>query len=544
MTDTPPAPTSPPDPPASVAAKRSGLLRSSLIFSSFTLLSRFMGFARDLVITARIGASGTIAADAYYTALAFPNLFRRIFAEGAFSSAFVPAYAKALARDGEDEADILASDALATLAMSTLVLMVVAQLTMPWLMLAFRSGFVDTPDKFALTVTLTQITMAYLPCMSIYAHLSGVLNARNRFILSGAAPILLNLWMLALVLPAKTPVQGAYFASIGVVIAGISQAALLVWGCNRSGAKVHWRLPRLTPPVKALIMAAVPGALAASASQINVWVSGTLVSHVDGAVSWLSVCDRLYQLPQGLVGVAIGVALLPQLTRAVMSGDKTESTRTLDEATIFAMALTLPAAAALIIMPYFLIDGLFTRGEFTSFDARQTAQALLQYGWGVPAFVLAQITNRAFFANHDTRTPMIVALVSVAVNIAAGVTLFHLIGVPGVAAATSLASWVNVIVMSVILHRRGLYSPDRKAVSRLIRLVFASLALAALLAFAAYRQEALKALLSKEVAILLVSASAALVYPVLLIASGGLTVAEIKSALRRKKGAAPALPEA
>jgi putative peptidoglycan lipid II flippase len=538
VTEIAPQPTSPNTP-----AKRSGLLRSSLIFSSFTLLSRFMGFARDLVITARIGASGTIAADAYYTALAFPNLFRRIFAEGAFASAFVPAYAKALARDGEDEADILASDALATLALSTLALMIFAQLTMPWLMLAFRSGFVDTPAKFALTVTLTQITMAYLPCMSIYAHLSGVLNARNRFVLSAAAPILLNLWMLALVLPARTAVEGAYFASFGVVLAGISQAALLVWGCNRSGAKVHWRLPRLTPEVKALILAAVPGALAASASQINVWISGTLVSHVDGAVSWLAVCDRLYQLPQGLVGVAIGVALLPQLSRAVMSGDKHESARTLDEATIFAMALSLPAAAALIAMPYFLIDGLFTRHEFTAFDARQTANALLQYGWGVPAFVLAQITNRAFFANQDTRTPMAVALVSVAVNVAAGVTLYYLIGVPGVAAATSLASWVNVVVMSVILHRRGLYSPGAKAVSRLARIAVASLGLGLLLGFAAYHQATLTALMPKEIAILLVSAAGGLIYPVLLIGSGGLTLAEIKGAMRRKKGVAPALPE-
>ena len=164
----------------------------------------------------------------------------------------------------------------------------------------------------------------------------------------------------------------------------------------------------------------MPGAIAASAIQINIFVSGILVSHVNGARSWLAVCDRLYQLPQGLVGVAVGVALLPRLSRAVHAGDKTQARGAIDEAITFSMALTLPAAAALVSMPFFLIDGLYTRGAFKPFDAHDTALALQQYGWGVPAFVLAQITSRAFFAQQDTATPMRFALVSVAVNIAAG----------------------------------------------------------------------------------------------------------------------------
>ncbi|HTX48659.1 MAG TPA: murein biosynthesis integral membrane protein MurJ, partial [Caulobacteraceae bacterium] len=389
-----------------------------MLISSFTLGSRVMGFARDLAVSYFMGASATIAADAYNAAFAFPNLFRRIFAEGAFASAFVPAYARSLERDGEEIADVLAADAMATLAAATLAITVVAELLMPWLVrYLIAPGFAATPGKVHLAVVLTMITMPYLPCMAIYAHLSGVLNARNRFILSSAAPILLNLWTLATVLPSKSPTQAAFYASAGVICAGVSQAALLWWGVRKSGARVDIRPPRLTPEIRALIGRAVPGAIAASATQINIFISGTLVSQQNGARSWLAVCDRLYQLPQGLVGVAIGVALLPRLSRAVHAGDSKQARGALDQAITVAMALTLPAAAALIAMPFFLIDGLYTRGAFKVADAVATGQALQQYGWGVPAFVLAQITNRAFFAQQDTRTPMQVALASVAVNI-------------------------------------------------------------------------------------------------------------------------------
>lgn len=521
------------------------MFKSSAIFSFFTLLSRLVGLARDLVLSSVLGASGNIGADAFNTAFAFPNLFRRIFAEGAFASAFVPAYSKSLKQDGEEKADVLASDALATLAAATLTLTILCQILMPWLMIPFRYGFFQNdPEKFKLTVTLTQITMAYLPCMAVYAHLSGVLNARNRFVLSAAAPILLNLWTLATVLPASGPVQAATWASIGVVLAGVSQAALLVWGCNRSGAKVHWRLPRLTPEVKMLIGLALPGALAASASQINVWVSGSMVSHVPGAVTWLMMCDRFYQLPLGLVGVAIGVALLPQLSRAVISEDKSLARRTLDDATVAAMALTLPAAAALIAIPHFLIDGLFRRGQFTAYDAIESGKILLHYGWGVPAFVLAQISNRVFFAHGDTRTPMKLALVSVAVNIVGALLLFRVMGVAGVAAATSIASWVNVIAMATLLARRGLYRPSAKAVSRLIRLLIASAILGALLALGAFYRPALEALFPalegrtfgpKEVVILMLCAMGGLLYPLLVLGSGGFTLSEAKAMLRRRK---------
>ena len=532
-------------PAVTAASKRpGGMIRSSMLISSFTLISRVMGFVRDLALTYFMGASATIAADAYNAAFSFPNLFRRIFAEGAFASAFVPAYARSLEQDGEQVADVLAADAMATLAAATLAITVLAELTMPWLMrYLIAPGFAATPGKVHLAVLLTQITMPYLPCMAIYAHLSGVLNARNRFILSSAAPILLNLWTLVAVLPARSPVNAAFLASAGVIAAGVSQAALLWWGVRRAGAHVGFRWPRLTPEIRKLIILAVPGAIAASATQINIFVSGILVSHVNGARSWLAVCDRLYQLPQGLVGVAVGVALLPRLSRAVHAGDRPQAKRTIDQAITFSMALTLPAAAALISMPFFLIDGLYTRGAFKTVDAHATAAALQQYGWGVPAFVLAQITSRAFFAQQDTKTPMQIALVSVAVNIVLGVTLIRLMGVAGIAAATSAAWWLNVVMMAAMLARRGIYAPSASAWSHLARVLAASVALGLLLGAAAHWRPLIEAPLrgfrlgplhAKEIAIVGVASLAALIYPALLFASGGLTLTEIRAALRRR----------
>lgn len=530
---------------ASKAAKGGGLIRSSAIYSFFTLISRVLGFARDVVLAYYLGASQTFAADAYNIGFSFPNLFRRIFAEGAFASAFVPAYSKALATEGEEVADLLAADAMAVLAAGAIMVTVIAELTMPWLMYLIAPGFHG--PKHDLAVLLTQIMMPYLPCMAIYAHLSGVLNGRNRFILSAAAPILLNLWTLLAVWPAHNTLQAASYASWGVIVAGVSQAGLLWWGVRRSGANVDIRRPRLTPAIRGLIGLAVPGAIAASAFQVNIFISSMLVSQVNGARTWLAVCDRLYMLPQSLVGVAIGVALLPRLSRRVHAGDLEGSHTAIDEAVVFALALSLPAAAALVAMPFFLIDGLYTRGAFTTFDAHATAQALLQYGWGVPAFVLAQLFSRVFFASQDTKTPMRFALVSAAVNVAAGVTLFMLVGVGGIAAATSLAAWVNVAMMARTLHRRGLYRPSAKTVSRVLRITAASAALGVLLGLVSHFRASIEGwvhwarlgpLGPKEVVIVAVTVLAAAIFPVLLFASGGITLTEIKGALRRRPGEA------
>ena len=538
-------------PPASAGAARKGggMMRNSAVFSGLTLVSRLAGFARDVVISAALGASAGPAADAYNTALNFPNLFRRIFAEGAFAAAFVPAYSRTLETEGEAVADKVATDALAAVAFATVGLTVLAQLTMPWLMTVINIGFLDDPARFKLAVILTQITMPYLPCMAIAALLSGVLNARGRFIVSGAYPILLNLIMLAAVIPARgDQVGAAYAASWAVLAAGVSQAGLCWWAARKAGANIGLALPRLTPPVKAIIITAIPAAIGNSATQINVFISGNLSSFVAGGRTWLATAARLYQLPLGLVGVAIGIALLPRLSRAVASEDHQQQQASMDEALTLSMALTLPAAAALMAMPYFLIDGLFTRGAFLQFDAVNTAQTLVQFGWGVPAFVLIRILAPAFFARGDTKTPMKFALVSVAVNAGLAIGLFYSgMGVPGIAAAVSGAAWTNVLLLGGTLWRRGLYRPGAAALSRLARIAAAALGLAAVVHFAATLRPYIEAPIgdllaalglgfgAKETALLLVTAAGGLTYVALAFATRAVTVAEVRGLIRRAR---------
>ncbi|HYC97240.1 murein biosynthesis integral membrane protein MurJ [Brevundimonas sp.] len=537
-------------PPASATMRKGGgMMRSSAIFSGLTLVSRLAGFARDVVISAALGASAGPAADAYNTALNFPNLFRRIFAEGAFAAAFVPAYARTLQAEGEEVADKVATDALAAVAFATVALTIVAQLTMPWLMTVINVGFLDDPARFKLAVILTQITMPYLPCMAIAALLSGVLNARGRFIVSGAYPILLNLIMLAAVIPAQgNQIGAAYAASWAVLAAGVSQAGLCWWAARKAGADIRLGLPKLTPAVQAIIITAVPAAIGNSATQINVFISGNLSSFVAGGRTWLATADRLYQLPLGLVGVAIGIALLPRLSRAVASQDHQQQQASMDEALTLSMALTLPAAAALMAMPYFLIDALFTRGAFLTFDAVNTAQALFQFGWGVPAFVLIRILAPAFFARGDTRTPMVFALVSVAVNAALAIGLFYAgLGVAGIAAAVSGAAWTNVLLLGGALWRRGVYRPSVPALSRLARIAAAAAGLAVVVGVAATLRPHIEAPVAdllaalgtthgaKEAALLLVTAAGGLTYLALAFVTRAVTVAEVKSLIRRSR---------
>lgn len=532
-------------PPASTTTVKSGgMMRSSAIFSGLTLVSRLAGFARDLAVTAALGASNGPAADAYNTALSFPNLFRRIFAEGAFAAAFVPAYARTLEREGPEAADRVARDALAVVLAATIVLTVAAQLAMPWLMTVINIGFLDDPARFRLAVILTQITMPYLPCMAAAALLSGVLNARGRFIVSGAYPILLNLIMLAAVLGlGGDQVETAYAASWAVLVSGLAQAGLCWWAVRRAGARIGPVMPRLSPEVKLIVITAIPAAIGNSATQINVFISGNLASFVAGGRTWLATADRLYQLPLGLVGVAIGVALLPRLSRAVAGGDHAQQQAAMDEALALSMALTLPAAAAIMGMPYFLIDGLFTRGEFLQVDALNTARALFQFGWGVPAFVLIRILAPGFFARGDTRRPMVFALVSVAVNAGLALLLFNIgMGVSGIAAATSAAAWTNAGLLALFLWRRGHWRPGAAAASRVLRIAVASAALGGVVALASHYRPALQAPIeavldhgAKELTLIAVTGLGGLIYLILLFATRAVTVAEVKGLVRRAR---------
>ncbi len=552
MSQTPGAPTDAPAAPV----RKSGLMRNSLINSGFTLISRFAGFARDLVIAGYLGASGNIMADAYATAQQFPNLFRRIFAEGAFSTAFVPSYSAALERDGKEAADKMAHDAMATLVFITVLFTFCVELAMPWLMILLKPGFAVDPEKMKWTVIFTQITMPYLPCMAIVAHLAGVLNARGKFVLSAGVPILLNAVTLICILPTHSPFQSAFWGSVGTIVAGVLQALLLLWGARKTGAHVSLSIvPVFSRDINKLLLLAVPGALAAAATQVNIFVSQFFSSTVNGATMWLTIADRFYQLPLGLVGVAIGSALLPALSRAVHAEDHEHAQNTMDQAFVFAMVFTLPAAVALCSMPFFLVDGVYTRAGFHLNDSVQVGKLLLQYGWGVPAFVLTRILNPAFFARKDTFGPMKFAMVSVVVNIAVGVTMFHFIGVPGLAMGTSAASWVNALLMMFTLARRKTWILSGHALRRLLLVMLAAAVMAAFCLYATHMRPAIeaaigtilphhngvaaisilghKAIGTKEIAVVAVSLTGVFLYIALLFVTGAFRLSELKAMRRR-----------
>ncbi len=518
------------------------LARNAAVIGGLTLVSRVLGFARDLVLAAALGA-GPVA-DAFFAALRFPNLFRRLFAEGAFSQAFVPIYSKTLASEGAEKADAIAGEALSILLLITGVLSAIAILGMSWINRLMFAGYADQPETFALATLLCQITMPYLVAMTIATLFSGALNARGQFFVAAAAPILLNLCLLVAVYPMRDdPVGAAYAAAIAVTVSGVLQAAWVWLGARKAGVKAGLGAPRVTEGVKRLAALAVPGAIAGGALQINLIVSQSLASFEPGAITYLNVADRLYQLPLGLIGIAVGVAMLPRLSRLVQEGDAEGARGALDEAVALSMAFTLPAAAALIALPGFLIDGLFARGAFTSEDAEHVGGALIHYGWGVPAFVLARVYAPAFFAREDTRAPMRFAIISMAINVALGAALFFGLralgvhGFPGLAIATSAAAWVNVLLMIRSLAARGAYQPTARAWSRLVRIVGAAALLGALLWLAGANKAALiERLGSKEVLVAALIFAAGIFYFPVLFAIRAVTFGEVRAAFQRERG--------
>lgn len=522
------------------------LARNTLVQATLTLGSRVLGFARDLALAGRFGQGPLM--DIWATAIMVPNLFRRLFAEGAFAQAFVPVYGKINTEDGPDAAAQAAAQTLAFMLFAVTGFCVLAMIVMPWLMPLLLSAYRADPETLRTATIATQLAMPYLACMSVAALLSGVLNTAGRFGLSAGVPILLNLCTLgALAIPGMPPERALIITSAAVTVSGVLQAGLLWWGAEKLGIRLRLSRPQLTAVVRRVLTLAVPGAIAGGALQMSSLVSQVLTGSDPGARSVLYNADRLYQLPLGLVGVAIGLALVPRLTRSFVSGDHEGGRRTLDDGIALAMAFTLPAAVALLVAPFFIVDATVTRGAFTSADAARTANVLKQFAWGVPAFVLAKVFTPPFFARQDMRRPMNFAFVTVIINVVLGAGLFfglHRLGYDGVlglAIATSLAAWVNVGLLAGTLAREGTYRPGPAVVRRLLRIVLASAIMAAVLGGLAYLYPQLQGwLLRKEIAVLAACVIGFAVYGAAVVLLRAVTPAELRGALRREAG--PALP--
>lgn len=511
------------------------LLRSSAVVGVFTLMSRLLGFVREILLAAAIGA-GPIA-DAFFTAFQFPNLFRRVFAEGAFNSAFVPLYAGRMEAEGETEAQRFARDVLSVLATFMLVFVVAAQIAMPWMMYALGPGFVGDPDLFALAVLLTQVTMPYLLMMSVSAMLSGILNSHDRFAAAAAAPVLLNVILIGILFFGEAPPETlVLWLSIGITVSGVVQTLWLWLACRRTGIRLGFRIPRLTPGVRRLIVLGVPGAIAAGVTQINIVVTGSIATLQEGARSWLYYADRLYQLPLGVIGIAMGVALLPTLSKRLRAGDDTGASDAMNRALEISMGLTLPSAVALAVIPHFIITALYQRGAFTALDADMASAALIAFAIGLPAFVLIKVLSPGFFARQDTATPMKFATIGVVVNIALGLGLFFSpVGFVGLAIATAAAGWINAALLGFVLHRRGLLELDARLKSKLVRIVLATAIMGAAVGFLGTQRDLLTGWTggSTLLALLGVVAVGGVIYAALAVLTGAVRMGELRKALKR-----------
>jgi putative peptidoglycan lipid II flippase len=433
------------------------LYRNFLNVGGLTLGSRILGFVRDALVAAVLGTGP--AADAYLAAFRFPNLFRRLFAEGAFNTAFIPLFARSLEQEGHEPARLWAARIMSWLVVVVTIVTILVEIFMPWVLAPFVPGFLDDPAKYDLTVLLTRICFPYLMCMSLMAAYAAILNGLGFFKAAAFAPILLNIVMIAFMLPlvlsANTDVQTAIWIAIGTIAGGIAQLILVYAAVRRAGfvPRLHW--PRWDGEVKRFWLLAIPAVMAGGITQVNIFVGTIIASAADSAIAYLYYADRLYQLPLGIIGIAVGTVLLPELSRHLKGGRDAEADASQTQALLISMLLSLPAATALIALAAPIVSVLFERGAFTAADSAQTAQTLIWFSAGLPAYVLIRVLQPGFFAREDTRTPTLFAGISVVVNIALSLLLFPLLAHVGIAIATSVAAWANAALLAIWLGRRG-----------------------------------------------------------------------------------------
>jgi len=457
------------------------MLRGVLTVGGWTLISRILGFARDMLIAALIG-TGPIA-DAFFVALKLPNLFRRLFGEGAFNAAFIPAFSGLLHTEGAGAARQFAQEAFAVMAFWLGIMTVLGELFMPDLMVVLAPGFTEDPAKFALAVSLSRITFPYLVLICLAALVSGVLNGLEKFTAASASYVLFNVVSIAcmLWLTPYVPTVG-HSLSWGVTISGVAQLGLLMMAVRRGGMSLNIPRPRMTAQMRLLMRRMAPGLVGAGVTQLNLTVDVVIASLLPpGTVSVLYFADRVQQLPLGVIGTAVGTALLPMLSRQVRAGEAASAIGTLNRAVEYGIFLTLPAALALIVCAEPIMLVLFGRGAFDLESVRLSAQSLAAYALGLPAFVLVKVLAPAFFARGDTSMPVKIGVGSVALNLALNLAFMVPLAHIGPALATSLAAICNVAGLALVLNRRGHFLPDQPLRRRCAGMVGASLAMAAVL---------------------------------------------------------------
>lgn len=509
------------------------LVAGFLTVGLWTLLSRVFGFVRDVMMASYLGA-GPVT-DAFFVAFSLPNMFRRFFAEGAFNFAFVPLFAKK--HEAGEDAESFARDAFWSMAAILLVFSTLAVIAMPFLVWGMAAGFAND-ERFDMAVVFGRVAFPYIFFISLVALLSGMLNAVGRFTAAAAAPVLLNVvFVAAMVLADRADWPMGLTLSYAVPVAGVAQLIMLWIAVKRAGFAMRFRRPRLTPELKRLAIIAAPAVLAGGVVQINLIVGRQVASFTENAVSWLSYADRLYQLPLGVVGIAVGVVLLPELSRRLRAGDAGAGQHSFNRGLEFSLFLTLPCAVALVVIATPIVSVLFGRGAWTATDTQSTALALSVYALGLPAFVLHKVLQPLYYARHDTKRPFKYAVVSMIVNAAVAIGLMSTLGFVAAALATTFAGWVMVWQLWRGSRDMGQAAKlDSQMIRRLWRIILASLVMGlALYGLNIVLAEYLVQSGTRYLALLALLLGGASVYLGLGQAIGAFNLSELRAALSRSR---------
>lgn len=454
------------------------MLRNLITVGGWTMMSRVLGLIRDQLLAAFLGA-GPVQ-DAYQIAFRLPNMFRRLFGEGALSAAFVPLFTERLTHRGEDEAARFASQVLSCLGAWLLLLTILGEIFMPSLISVIGMGFSPGGGRFELAVPLARITFPYLLLICLAAVVAGVLNGMHRFAMAAGAYVSFNVvGIAAIVLGACVFGDTVTCAAWGITLSGFAQLGLLLWAVRRAGLRLTLPRPRLTTDMRNMLNRLWPGLLGSGATQLNLTVDTIISSFLPaGSISWIYFADRVNQLPLGVLGAAAGTTLLPILTRHIETNDPQAARETLNRALDYASILTLPACLGLLALAPEIMATLFGYGKFSVEDALASAGSLRAYALGLPAFVLVKVFAPGFFAQGDTRTPVRIGLVTLALNLVLNLLLYRPLAHIGPPLASSLAAAVNLALLGVILHRRSMFQPDRALLGRLSRIALAALVMA------------------------------------------------------------------
>ena len=519
------------------------LIKRILTVGGFTLLSRIFGLVRDFLMARYLGAG--MAADAFFIAFKLPNFFRRLFAEGAFSTAFVPLFSRALGKEitaeSQAAAEAFAGRVFSWLLPVLLILLVLMELAMVPVMLGLTGGFEEgAPEKFDLVVELGRYTFPYLVLISIVSFYAGMLNAVGRFGAAAFAPVILNIFMItALLVFNDTEAQAARMLAGAVSVSGIAQMTLLYVSVKQAGLSLSLPKPQLSDDVRELLRIMAPAAIGAGVMQINLLADVIIAARLlpEGSVSWLFYADRLAQLPLGVIGIAAGTVLLPSISRLLSADDDAGAAREQNRALEFTMLLTLPSAAALATIALPLIATIFERGAFVEVDTVATSAALFAYAFGLPAYVIQKILTPGYFARKDTKTPVVYASVSLVANLVLNLVLIRYFAHVGLAIATAIAAWLNVALLYWGLYRRNHFVVERSTLIGIMRHLFASAVMVAALVWSdtIYLPYFAEDGIARVAALAAVVAAGAGVYFAVLTPLGGLKLGQIRLMLKRSR---------